>query len=204
MPPRLPPGASGRSFSFAPRAPHRGLRPAPCCTADLVSIPIPPSRQGFSAPGERCLLPRDGSCCRCLQASPLRGGRSTTSAPPGIICHGPGPSPGRATRHRNLTSSSQMETPELPVQSWLAAALVQLVLRPPCHSHIQHGFSQLCLPVHPGERVPKRLQLPGVSSPPSAFFPQGLMAAPANPSPSCSAHAWQPSPALAQPGQTLR
>lgn len=175
MPPCLPPGASGRSFSFAPQAPHRGLRPAPCCTADLVSIPIPPSRQGFSAPGECCLLPRDGSCCHCLQASLLEGGRSTSSAPPGIVCHGPGPgpSPGRATRHRNLTSSSQMETLELPIQSWLAAALIQLVLRPPHHSHIQHGFSQLCLLVHPGERAPKRLQLPGVSSPPIRLLPTG-------------------------------
>lgn len=41
--PRVLPGAAGWSFSFAPRELQRGLRPAPRCTAALVSIPIQPA-----------------------------------------------------------------------------------------------------------------------------------------------------------------
>lgn len=65
----FPPSASGKSFSFAPWAPHHGRGPAPCCTILLISIPTPPSLQGFSAPGEHFMLPwtaPTAAACRFL------------------------------------------------------------------------------------------------------------------------------------------
>lgn len=98
VPPRLSPSVSGRSFSFAPWAPHHGLGPAPCCMVVSVSIPIPSSRRGFSAPGEHFVLPwtaPTAAACRFLAWEV----RSTVSAPPDVVCHGsgPGPNPRRVT-----------------------------------------------------------------------------------------------------------
>lgn len=113
VPPRLSPGASGRSFSFAPWAPHHGLGPALCCTVVLVSVPIPPSCRGFSTPGGHFVLPwtaPNTAACGFL----AWGVRSTTSAPQDVVYHGsgPGPNPRRVTRCKKSISSSLMETPE--------------------------------------------------------------------------------------------